>query len=145
MWQSWCLRNFLYQYSILYISPPFSFCLSLPSTKVVNFPKSVSSPDLLPFEWTFLSSSLLGYLWSMFSLSRWLLGDVLNEGAEDGHLLGEAGLCALLLLYAHVLWWKVTDTVVEALLSSVEEVLSLRLEINEGTWVVALCVLFVHY
>jgi hypothetical protein len=84
-------------------------------------------------------------LWSMFSLSRWLLGDVLDEGTEDGHLLCEAGLCTLLLLYAHVLWGKVTDTVVEALLSSVEEVLSLRLEINEGTWVVALCVLFVHY
>jgi hypothetical protein len=72
-----------------------------------------------------------------------LLGDVLDEGAEDGHLLGEAGLCALLLLHAHVLWGKVTDAVVKALLSRVEEVLSLRLEINEGTWVVG--VLFVHY
>ena len=99
--------------------------------------------DLLPFMWPFLSSSLLGYLWSMFSLWLWLLGDVLDEGAKDGHLLGEAGLCALLLLHAHVLWGKVTDAVVKALLSRVEEVLCLRLEINEGTWVFG--VLFVHY
>ena len=99
--------------------------------------------DLLPFMWLYLSSSLLGYLWSMFSLRLWLLGDVLDEGAEDGHLLGEAGLCALLLLHAHVLRGKVTDAVVKALLSCVEEVLCLRLEINEGTWVFG--VLFVHY
>ena len=99
--------------------------------------------DLIPFMWSYLSSSLLGYLWSMFSLRLWLLGDVLDKGAEDGHLLGEAGLCALLLLHAHVLRGKVTDAVVKALLSRVEEVLSLRLEINEGTWVVG--VLFVHY
>lgn len=126
-------------------SRQYSFYLSLPFTNVLISPKSASSPDLLPFERNFLSTSLLGYLWSMFSLSLWLLGDVLDKGAEDGHLLGEAGLCALLLLHTHVLWGKVTDTVVEALLGSVEEVLGLRLEVNEGTWVVAWCVLFVHY
>lgn len=109
-----------------------------------KFPQKCPLPyDLLSFMWPYLSSSLLGYLWSMFSLRLWLLGDVLDEGAEDGHLLGEASLCALLLLHAHVLWGKVTDAVVKALLSCVEEVLCLRLEINEGTWVVG--VLFVHY
>jgi hypothetical protein len=61
-----------------------------------------------------------------------LLGDVLDEGPKDGHLLGEAGLCALFFLNAHVLRGKVTDAVVEALLGSVKEVLSLRLEVNEG-------------
>ena len=71
-----------------------------------------------------------------------MLGDVLDEGAEDGHLLGEACLGALFLQRAHVLGGEVAHTVVEALLRSVEEVLGLRLEIDESTRV---GLLFVHY
>ena len=71
-----------------------------------------------------------------------VLLDVLNERAEDGHLLGEATLGALFLLCAHVLGGEVAHTVVETLLRSVEEVLGLRLEIDESTRV---GLLFVHY
>jgi ABC-type uncharacterized transport system permease subunit len=72
-----------------------------------------------------------------------LLGDILDEGAEYGHLLGEACLGALLLLGAERFAGEVTDTVVEALLGSVEEVLGRCLEIEEVAGVSLL--VLVHY
>ena len=146
MWQSWCLRNFHSQYSI-YISPAYSsnfFSFFSIATYAPYYLSSLCSLHFMAFN-VFFSLGCLLLSSSSSSLSGWLLGDVLDQWPEDGHLLGEAGLGALFLLHAHILWREVTDAVVKALLRSVEEVLGLRLEINEGTWVVALSVLFVHY
>jgi hypothetical protein len=75
--------------------------------------------------------------------SRALLGDVLDEGAENSHLLSEACLGALLFLGAERLAREVSDAMVETLLSSVEEVLGGCLEIEEIARVSLL--LLVHY
>jgi hypothetical protein len=75
-----------------------------------------------------------------------LLGDVLHEGAEDGHLLGEASLGAFLLLGTEGLAREVTDAVLKALLGSVEEILSGSLEVQEVPSVCLLwLLLLVHY
>jgi len=91
-------------------------------------------------------------LCSCISPGRWLpsslvlLGDVLDKGAEDGHLLGEASLGAFLLLGTEGLAREVTDAVLKALLSSVKEILSGSLEVQEIPSVCLLgLLLLVHY
>ena len=75
-----------------------------------------------------------------------MLGDILDEGAEDGHLLGEASLGAFLLLRTEGLAREVTDAVLKALLGSVEEILSGSLEVQEVPSVCLLgLLLLVHY
>jgi hypothetical protein len=91
-------------------------------------------------------------LYSCISPGRWLssslvlLGDVLHEGAKDGHLLGEASLGAFLLLGTEGLAREVADAVLKALLGSIKEILSRSLEVQEVPSVCLLgLLLLVHY
>lgn len=82
---------------------------------------------------------------SLIPCSSILIGDVLDEWAEDGHLLGEAGLGALLLLGAQGFAAEVSHAVLKTLLSCVEEILCRCLEVQEVTCVCLLLLLLVHY
>lgn len=65
------------------------------------------------------------------SLGPALLGDVLDKGTENSHLLGEARLGAFLFLSAERLAVEVTNAVLKTLLGSIEKVFGRRLEVEE--------------